>query len=106
MPSARQSSDRGSVSAEVAVALPALLAVFGICLNGLMAGVQHLVLTDQTAAVARLVSRGTTLDQAQALVGARDVTAHPDGDLICVVANRSLGIFPVTARSCALSENR
>lgn len=106
MRSARPSSDRGSVSAEVAVSLPALLVVFGLCVNGMMAGVQRLVLTDQTAAVARLVSRGNTLEQAQGIMGVQGVTVHTEGDLVCVVAVRPLGIFPVTARSCALAERQ
>lgn len=105
----RRYSDRGSASAEFAVALPAIVAVIAVGAAALMVGSTHVRLQDAAADAARLVSRGEP-DRAAGVVassvaGAAAVIGS-DGDLVCVTATAEVRVaavvVPVMARSCAL----
>ena len=103
--------DRGSVTAEFAVALPAVVFVLALCLTGMQAVGQQLRLADATAHAARSLARGESADVAAARaareVPGASITQSTDGDLTCVTgsAPAALGLT-VTASSCALSGGR
>ena len=102
--------DRGSVAAEFAVALPAIMVVLMLGAGALGAGARHVRLQDAAADAARLVARGEPSARASATVtagvsGAAVEVAHR-GDLVCVSASApAFGAVPVmlTATSCALA---
>lgn len=96
-------TDPGSITAEFAVALPAVIAVLALCLSGVQVAGQQLRLQDAAAAAARAVARGDGTGVAQRLSPGSTASQFTDGDLICVglTAPAAWGIT-LTARSCAL----
>lgn len=101
--------DRGSVTAEFAVVLPAIVLVVSLGVGALAAGARQVRLQDAAADAARLVARGDDPGRAHAIVGSAGGTADIQhrGDLMCVVATASAPLalpFPdLTATSCALA---
>ena len=106
--------DRGSVSAELAVALPAILLLVGLCVGALSAASRQVRLQDAVADAARLVARGEDEGRAFSLVGGAvhgaAVELRRDGDLVCVLASAPVGLpLPgarFTADACALDGGR
>ena len=104
----------GAVTAELAVALPAVVLVLAASLGGLGLGLAHLRAQDAAADAARMLGRGESVSDAAAIVargvpGARLATST-DGDLVCArveLEHRLLGVhIGVSARSCALDGGR
>ena len=110
----RHDGVRGSVTAEIAVALPAVVVVLAACLGGLGLASAQLRAQDAAADAARLLGRGETLGAAEQLVarsvaGADLVISRPAG-LVCasVVVEQRLLLVPlrVAGSSCALDGGR
>lgn len=110
----RVSGEHGSVTAELAIALPAVALVLGLCLSGLQVAGQQIRLQDVAALAARSIARG---DGAASVVGrlmpGATVDRSSDGDLVCAILSvRSGGpVVPLagltlTATSCALAGGR
>lgn len=105
----RFGTDRGSVSAEFAVALPAALVVLVLGLGALGSGTRQVQLQDAAADAARLAGRGESAGRIAAAVtdavpGAATSTAHR-GDLVCVTATAAAvpAVFgTLSATGCAL----
>lgn len=106
--------DRGAVTAEVAVALPAVVLVLAASLGGLGLATAHLRAQDAAADAARLLGRGETAAVAQRHVersapGAQ-LSLSRTADLVCAsvrVEQRVLLIpLAVVASSCALDGGR
>ncbi|WP_411700533.1 TadE family type IV pilus minor pilin [Conyzicola sp.] len=103
----RRGDDRGSVTAEFAAVVPAIVLLLACCLAGLQIAGQQLRLQDAAADVSRSVARGGGSGQA-AQVGA-SVSVTQSGDLVCArlsarsrsPAGTLLGLT-LTASSCAL----
>lgn len=101
--------DRGSVTAEFAVVLPAIVLVLLLGVGALGAGARQVRLQDAAADAARLVARGEDPGRAHAVVGSAGGTAdiEPRGDLVCVTARApsvpALPLPPLSATSCALA---
>ena len=101
--------DRGSASAEFAVALPALIIVVALGIGALMAGSVTVRLQDAAADGARLAARGEP-DRVAGVVGSAvtgaSATIEGAGDLVCVTASANVSLtivtVPVLAKSCAL----
>lgn len=95
--------DRGSITAEFAIALPAAMAVLALCLSGVQVAGLQLRLQDAAAAGARAAARGDGTGVVQRLTPGATVSQYVEADLVCVAlaASAPLG-FTVTARSCAL----
>lgn len=101
--------DRGSVSAEFAVAVPAVAVLIALAVGALGAGSVQVRLQDAAADAARLAARGEQ-SRAAGVVGAAVAGAHSaigaSGDLVCVTAGTEVRIavftVPVWAESCAL----
>lgn len=102
-------AERGSVTAEFAVALPSVVLVLAACLSGLAVTGQQLRLQDAAALAARTLARDGDPESlvARLVPGAR-VSRQADGDLACVALTLPAtltGLLPLTltARSCALA---
>ncbi|MET0975043.1 MAG: TadE family type IV pilus minor pilin [Leifsonia sp.] len=103
--------ERGSVTAEFAVAFPAVALTLAACLGGVQVVGLQVRLTDAAADAARSAARGD-----EAAAGARAAAAVPgagvvlqrDGDLVCALARAPaaqvgvLSAIMVSARACAI----
>ncbi|MBD7956307.1 TadE family protein [Microbacterium sp. Sa4CUA7] len=110
----RRWGERGSVTAEFAVALPAVIVVFVLFAGALTASSRQVRLEHAAAQGARLAARGEDAGRvhdavSRALDGARAVIGG-DGDLVCVTASAPTGLLlplePLRAVSCAVGEAR
>lgn len=104
------SADRGSATAEVAIALPVVVLVLAVCLGGVNAALIRAQAQDAAAVAARMIARGDGESAARAHVGrvlpsGRFALQSAD-DLRCVRVSatpRLLGVeLVVDARACAL----
>lgn len=107
------SADRGSVTAEFAVLLPALLLVLALCLGAIRLVGLQLQLSDAAADAARAAARGDDPARVAALVSSAVLGANLSlstrGEFVCA----ELGSVPagglvsfgvrLTASSCALA---
>ena len=106
--------DRGSVTAEIAVGLPAVVLVLAACLGGLGLATAQLRAQDAAADAARLLGRGEPVAAAEQLVArsfaAADLVVTRPTDLVCasVVVEQRLLLVPlrVAGSSCALADGR
>ncbi|MDT0158475.1 TadE family type IV pilus minor pilin [Microbacterium sp. ARD32] len=102
--------DRGSIAAELAIALPAVLLALLLGVGALHAAATQVMLQDAAADAARLLGRGESVARARAAVGVVDGAAfasRPQGDLVCVTASLDVHVgrlisIPLRAASCAL----
>lgn len=102
--------DRGSVTAEFAVVVPAVVLIVALTAGTLSASGRQVRLEQAAAQAARLVARGEEAERASAVVAAIAGTAatrvRADGDLVCVdvtaAAAGPLPLPPLRATSCAL----
>lgn len=111
----RADGERGSVTGELAIALPAVVLVLLLGVGALGAASRQVVLQDAAADAARLLGRGEAGGDAAAVVrravpGA-SMASSARGDLVCVSASVDLTIgtairVPLRASSCALDGGR
>jgi hypothetical protein len=102
--------ERGSVTAEFAVVLPAVLVCLGLCAGAIQAAAQQVRLTDAAAVAARALGRGDDAGGVVSRSGAAIETERVGG-LLCVQLTAassvaglgSLGIS-TSARACALDD--
>ncbi len=108
--------DRGSVTAEFAVTLPAVLLVLALAVSGIQAGAQQVRLQDAAADAARTLARGDTAGSTAAIARARvpgsSLSSSTRGDLLCATLSARLrgpaGIagLETSATGCALTDGR
>ncbi|MBA8815536.1 hypothetical protein FHX48_000588 [Microbacterium halimionae] len=99
------------MTAEFAVALPAVLVVVALAVGTLGAASRHVRLQDAAADAARWVARGEDSDSALGLVGeavsGASASIEYRGDLVCVIASAPAGaaltFVDLRASSCALA---
>ncbi|MBT2483221.1 pilus assembly protein [Microbacterium sp. ISL-108] len=111
----RFGGDRGSVAAELALALPAVVLVIVLGVSALGAASRQVALQDASADAARLLGRGESSGAAAGVVsravpGAAAASSRA-GDLVCVTASVDVSIgavitVPLHASSCALDGGR
>jgi len=108
----RRLGDDGSVAAELAVALPAVLLALALGVGALTAAAQQVALQDSAADAARLLSRGESTARAAGVVasavGGARMSTRSAGDLICATATAEFRVgrlisVPLRAASCALA---
>ena len=103
--------DRGSVAAEFAVVVPAVVLVVLLAVTTLAAAGRQVRLEQAAAQGARLVARGESDDRVRAAVAALvdgvRVSIRADGEFACVDATVSPGVPlplpPLRATGCALA---
>lgn len=107
--------DRGSVTAELALALPAVVLVMLIGVGALGAGARQVALQDATADAARLLGRGESAGAASDVVSravpGAVMSSSAQGDLVCASSQIDFGVGSVIrvhlrASSCALDGGR
>ena len=111
-PRPRRLDDRGSVTAEIAVGVPAVIVVLAACLGGLGLATDQLRAQDAAADAARLLGRGESLAAAEQLVARSvavvDLAVTRPAGLVCasVVVERRVLLVPmrVAGTSCALDD--
>jgi hypothetical protein len=107
-------TDQGSITAEFAVVLPAVVLVLGFCLGAVQLVGQQLRMTDAAAGAARVLARGDDIALAGRLVrrsvGGASFSSERRGEFVCALlaAPSEFDLFArfgltVEARSCALS---
>ncbi|GAT73917.1 TadE family type IV pilus minor pilin [Microbacterium hydrocarbonoxydans] len=108
----RLGSERGSVAAELALALPAVVLTLILGAGALGAASRQVVLQDAAADAARLLGRGESTGAAAQLVSAAvpgaAATSGAAGEMVCVTARVDASIgnllrIPLSASSCALA---
>jgi hypothetical protein len=108
----RSPDERGTVTAELATVIPAVLVTVGLCLGSVAAVGQHLRLVDAAALAARSLGRGESPGRTQHLVDqlvpGSLVTVQRQGELLCATVGQRvalpLAVLPLRARACALDE--
>lgn len=96
------------MTAEFAIAMPAVVLVLACCLSGVQLAGQQLRLQDAAAIAARSAARGGDSTIASRLAPGAAVSQYTDGNLVCVsLTATSAGLIgtiasvSLTARSCA-----
>lgn len=82
-------SERGTVTAELAIALPAVLLVLSFALQALALQLERIALVGEVAGLARAAARG------EVVPGARI-----EGTRVCVTKSRKL-LLPIEEKQCA-----
>ncbi|RWZ46281.1 hypothetical protein ELQ90_14570 [Labedella phragmitis] len=107
-------AERGSIAAEFAVVLPAVLLVLVLCVGAASVSLQRIEVQSAASAASRILARGDGLGAATGAVGrlapGARLAAARDGDFVCAtvastarfVAARTAGVR-LTGRACALS---
>lgn len=105
---ADRDGERGSVTAEFATALPAVLLCLALCVGAVQAAAQQARLLGQAASAARVIGRG---DPAPAPPAGATRTVGTDDGLVCVTVSAPRGAaglgalgLTVSARSCVLDD--
>ena len=90
----------GTVTAELATAAPAVLAVVALAIAGVMAGAQQVSLEAAAGDAARAAARGADASQ---FAGGASVSIDDTGDIVCAVLTQPAmgGMLTLQARSCA-----
>ncbi len=95
------------MTAELAVAVPAVLLVLAACLGGLRVGTERLRLVDAAAQSARLAALGESPAPPARVVGATVAAEHRTGETVCVVLAEAVPLLglpvPIDATACALA---
>ncbi|MEV8250446.1 TadE family type IV pilus minor pilin [Microbacterium sp. NPDC076768] len=112
---ASRAEDQGSVSAELAVALPVVVLTLLLGVGALGAASRQVVLQDASADAARLLGRGEDQGAAARVVRTAEpgasVSASRSGGLVCVTTSIEVSVgglirLPLRASSCALDGGR
>lgn len=100
-------STAGTVTAEFAVAVPAVLIVLAACLGGVRIGAEQLRVVDAASAAARIAARGDPRETTGVAAGTVLERSWRSGDTVCVALRRDVRVLglpvPVRATGCALS---
>lgn len=102
------------MTAELAIALPAVVLVLACCLSAMQIAGQQLRLQDAAAAAARSLSRGDpAADTVARLIPGASLSRSTNGDLVCATVSAPSSalagtVFGLTLRasSCALDGGR
>ena len=106
--------DRGSVTAEFAVALPAIALVLAVCLASVQLVAEQVRLTDAAADAARAMGRGESEASAGAIAdriaGDAALAVSVEEPFVCVTLTTSgdglLAAIELRAESCAVAGGR
>ncbi|KDP91568.1 MULTISPECIES: TadE family type IV pilus minor pilin [Clavibacter] len=109
-------ADRGAAAAELAVVLPAVVLVLGLCLGAVQTVGQQIVLTSAAEEAARSLGRGEDAGTAAARIegaaGGASMAVDRSGHAVCVRLTAPSRFAPagaaglsVSARGCAWQED-
>lgn len=112
---AHRDRERGSATAELAVALPIVVLTMLLGVGALGAGMRMVALQDAVADAARILGRGDEAGAAGTAVARADpaagIAVSRSDDLVCVTASAETRILggiavPIHATGCALDGGR
>lgn len=86
------------------MALPVIMMVFALCLNGLAAVGARVQLIDQSQIAARMLGRGESEATVAARLGLDQLTVTRTDQLVCVALDRQVAVFSMRASGCAFDE--
>ncbi|MCU1481102.1 MAG: hypothetical protein JWQ19_1888 [Subtercola sp.] len=107
--------DRGTVTAELAAALPAVALVIILMLGAVQAAGVQIRVVDAASAAARSLGRGESTGAADSLAGAlagsHELSSSTEGEFVCATVSAPVvfgglgdsGGLRVSARACALA---
>lgn len=105
--------ERGSVTAEFATVIPAVVLVLAMCLAGLQLATTKVRLQQAAAVSARAVARGEPVGIGSAVMPGALLRVDRRGELVCVTASAQkttpgwlIGGAAASASSCALDAGR
>ncbi|WP_296632671.1 hypothetical protein [Rhodoluna sp.] len=102
------SSDQGSVTAELAVALPAVAMVLTITIAAFGLQIERLKLVSNAATIARAIARTESAESvnqlAAALAGSASLMLETKADLICARLTRGFSLPSLPGKTLELSE--
>lgn len=103
--------ERGLATAELAVALPAVVLVLALCLTAMALGVDHVRAEDAARAAARAASRGEPVEVVRQVAGARapegatvTIGRGPEGVVVHVVLPPRVRLLPALPGAEARAE--
>lgn len=107
-------AESGSVTAEFAAVVPAVVLVLAVSLGGLQLATRQLQLQDAAALASRSVARGSDADSVvESLAPGASANTEFRGNLVCVRVSTTgtplstiLGAVRLSASSCALAGGR
>lgn len=110
----RAEAQRGSATAEFAIALPAVVLVLACCLSGIQTAAHQVKLQDAAAVTARALARGDDgAALAARLMPRARLTTTASGDLVCATltarvqgAAGTLLALELSATNCSLGGGR
>lgn len=95
------------MTAEFAVAVPAVLLVLAACLGGLRVGTERLRVVDAAAQSARLAAIGEPVGPPAARIGGRVSGVQHSGETVCVTVRSEVPLLgvpvPLVATACNLA---
>ena len=104
------SAERGSVTAEFAAALPAVLVVLACCLGAVQVVGQQVRITDAAADIARLLARGDSAAPAAGLLAAvgpgAALAQDRQGEFVCARLSAPSAFAPFAAAGPRSEERR
>ncbi|WP_053352471.1 TadE/TadG family type IV pilus assembly protein [Leucobacter musarum] len=106
---ALRNDDRGTVTAEFAIVIPAVLVVLGLVIGGVSIAAHRIALVSIVADATRLEARGDTDAAAGVLAQLSDrarIERDTSGQILCLTARDRpgrgpLSVVQIAARSCA-----
>lgn len=110
----RRGDESGSVTAEFAVALPAVVLVLACCLGAVQIASQQVRLSDAAADAARTLARGDSVAVATSrmhrVAGDAQMSTSISGEFVCVELSAAAAVGPaalagirIRASACALA---
>lgn len=106
-------SERGSVTAEFAVVLPAVLLCLALCVGAIQAVTQQSRLSQAAGTAARMLGRGDDPAAAIAWARASGIDHRAEGELLCVRLTAPSGVSGLgsigvvaSAQACAVNEKQ
>ncbi|MGO1545681.1 MAG: TadE family type IV pilus minor pilin [Gulosibacter sp.] len=107
----RLRGERGSVAAEFAVAMPAVVLVLTMCIGAVVSGSAYVRVQDAAGEAARLSARGDAAESALSIAGSgAEITTWDSGEFRCATVTAPLQILGMTlsvqaeGTSCALRD--
>ncbi len=102
--------DSGSVTAELVLALPAVLLILGLALSAMTIQLQRMELVSSASTIARAIARGEPIEVVDALVSELGEAVGFEIDesegLICVILQSEITIFSIELGDLKLIETQ
>ena len=110
LPLAVAKKDSGNVTAELVLALPAVVMIVALALGAMSVQLQRMELVSAASTIARAIARGEPIEIVDALVselgGQVGFEIQEELGVVCVVLRREIGIFSIDLTGLELIESQ